>query len=74
MVTRDGPTVVTLENFGVAEVPYHIRNVGEVPAALETLGYDIIDSWTINSLTHRIQTHPELGRAVYRGYVARLRS
>ncbi len=73
VVTRDGPTVVTLENFGVAEVPYHIRNVDEVPAALETLGYDIIDSWTIDSLAHRIQTHPELGRAIYRGYVARLR-
>ena len=26
VVTRDGPTVVTLENFGVAEVPYQIRN------------------------------------------------
>lgn len=73
VVTRDGPTVVTLENFGVAEVPYHIRNVDEVPEALETLGYDIIDSWTIDSLAHRIQTHPELGRAIYRGYVARLR-
>ena len=70
VVTRDGPT---LENFGVAEVPYQIRNVGEVPAALETLGYDIIDSWIIESRAHRIQTHPELGRATYRGYVARLR-
>lgn len=73
VVTRDGPTVVTLENFGVAEVPYHIRNAGEVPAALETLGYDIVDSWTIDQLAHRIQTHPELGRCTYRGYVARLR-
>ena len=73
VVTRDGPTVVTLENFGVAEVPYHIRDAREVPDALETLGYDIIDSWTIDSLAHRIQTHPELGRATYRGYVARLR-
>lgn len=73
VVTRDGPTVVTPENFGVAEVPYHIRNIDEVPAALDTLGYDIIDSWTIDSLEHRIQTHPELGRATYRGYVACLR-
>ena len=74
VVTRDGPTVVTLENFGVAEVPYHIRNVDEVPAAMATLGYDVIDSWTIDSLAHRIQTHPELGRTTYRGYVARLRA
>ncbi|MGQ0581264.1 MAG: methyltransferase, TIGR04325 family [Reyranella sp.] len=73
VVTRDGPTVVTLENFGVAEVPYHIRNAREIPDALESLGYDIIDIWIIDSLAHRIQTHPELGRATYRGYVARLR-
>lgn len=73
VVTRDGPTVVTLENFGMAEVPYQIRDVREVPAALDTLGYDIVDEWTIDSLRHRIHTHPELGHAVYCGYVARLR-
>ncbi|MBS0518834.1 MAG: methyltransferase, TIGR04325 family [Proteobacteria bacterium] len=73
VVTRDGPTLVTLENFGMSEVPYQIRNEAEVPAALETLGYDIVDRWTIDSLTHRIQTRPELGRAIYRGYVARRR-
>lgn len=74
VVTRDGPTVVTLENFGVAEVPYHIRNVREVPDALATLGYEIVADWTIDSLAHRIQTHPELGRSTYRGYVAKLRT
>ncbi len=73
VVTRDGPTVVTLENFGVAEIPYQIRNAAEVPAALETLGYDVVDSWTIDSRAHRIQTHPELGRCTFRGYVARRR-
>ena len=73
VVTRDGPTVVTLENFGLAEVPYQIRNVYEVPAALQTLGYEILDEWTIDQLAHRIQTHPELGRCTYRGYVARLK-
>lgn len=73
VVTRDGPTVVTLENFGVADVPYQIRNVHEVPAALEALGYGIVDEWTIEQLAHRIQTHPELGRCTYRGYAARLR-
>ena len=64
---------MTLENFGVAEVPYLIRNVKEVPDALATLGYDIVDSWVIEQLAHRIQTHPELGRCTYRGYVARRR-
>ncbi|CAN5699616.1 hypothetical protein BH11PSE3_BH11PSE3_49900 [soil metagenome] len=73
VVTRDGPTVVTLENFGSAEVPYHIRNVDEVPDALAALGYEIVDSWTIDSLSHRIETHPQLGHAAYRGYAAFLR-
>lgn len=73
VVTRDGPPLVTLENFGVAEVPYQIRNEAEIPAALEALGYDIVDSWIIDSLAHRIQTHPELGRSTYRGYAARRR-
>ena len=71
--TRDGPTVVTLENFRLAEVPYHIRNEREVPDALAALGYDILDSWKIDSATHRIDSHPELGFAVLRGYAARLR-
>lgn len=70
VVTRDGPTVVTLENFGMAEVPYHIRNVDEVPDALAALGYEIVDSWTIDSLSHRIETNPELGHTTYRGYAA----
>lgn len=73
VVTRDGPTVVTLENFGVAEVPYQMRNVREIPDALAALGYEIVDEWTIDQLAHRIQTHPELGRCTYRGYAARYR-
>jgi putative methyltransferase (TIGR04325 family) len=73
VATRDGPTVVTLENFGLAEVPYHIRNACEVPDALAALGYDVVDSWIIESIAHRIDTHPELGSVVSRGYAARLR-
>jgi putative methyltransferase (TIGR04325 family) len=74
VVTRDGPTVVTLENFGMAEIPYHIRNVNEVPDALKALDYEIVDSWSIDFLSHRIETHPELGHAAYRGYAAFLRN
>jgi len=69
--TRDGPGLVTLENFGVAEVPYRIRNAAEVPGALAALGYGIVDSWIVEQLAHRIQTHPELGRSTCRGWVAR---
>lgn len=74
VATRDGPTVVTLENFGLAEVPYRIRSKEEMPSALAELGYVIVDEWTIPSLAHEIPTHPELGRSTSRGYVARLKS
>jgi hypothetical protein len=74
VATRDGPLLVTLENFVVAEVPYQIRPVGEVPAALDELGYDIVDQWVVDGLSHRIETHPELGRAAIRGYAARRRT
>src|SRR6185295_7482422 len=43
VATREGPCVVTLENFGFAEVPYQIRADGEIPAMFENLGYDIVD-------------------------------
>jgi putative methyltransferase (TIGR04325 family) len=72
--TREGPTVVTLENFGCAEIPYQIRNRTEFLASLEALGYDVIDEWLIPSLCRTIQTHPHLGRSASRGYYARLRA
>jgi putative methyltransferase (TIGR04325 family) len=74
VATREGRLLVTLENFRIADVPYQIRPVGEVPAALDALGYDIVDEWVIDGLSHRIETHPELGRAAIRGYVARRRN
>lgn len=73
VATRDGPAVVTLENFGLAEIPYQIRRRDEIPSALAELGYDIVDEWIIPSLAHEIPTHPELGRSTSRGYAARLR-
>jgi putative methyltransferase (TIGR04325 family) len=73
VATREGPTIVTLEHLGLAEVPYQIRSRDEIPAALEELGYEIIDEWTIPALAHRISTHPELGRSTSRGYAARRR-
>jgi putative methyltransferase (TIGR04325 family) len=73
VATREGPMVVTLENSGVAETPYQIRNSEEIPRALSELGYEIVDEWTIPSLAHVIPTHPELGRSTSRGYAARLR-
>jgi putative methyltransferase (TIGR04325 family) len=58
---RDEKTIVTLENFGVALVPYQIRNREAFLSEMATLGYRIEDEWHIPSLAHRISTHPELG-------------
>lgn len=71
--TREGPTVVTLENFECAEIPYQIRNRTEFLTTLGKLGYDVIDEWLIPSLSRTIQTHPHLGRSTSRGYYAKLR-
>lgn len=72
--TREGPTVVTLENFGCAEVPYQIRNFPQFLAALDELGYDIVDQWTVPALSRTIPTHRYLGASTCWGCYARLRN
>lgn len=73
VATRPGPTVVTLENFGVSDVPYQIRNHDEFVGSVEALGYEIVDGWRIPELSHVIPTHPKLGRSTSSGFYARLR-
>jgi putative methyltransferase (TIGR04325 family) len=70
LALRDGPTVVTLENFGNAFVPYQIRARAPFFAELESLGYRIADEWEIPSLSHIIPTHPELGASQSIGFYA----
>jgi putative methyltransferase (TIGR04325 family) len=70
---RNGPSIVTLENFGCAEVPYQIRNRDEFLSSLEELGYEIVDAWEIPELSHVISTHPRHGKSISCGYYARLR-
>jgi putative methyltransferase (TIGR04325 family) len=71
---REGPTVVTLENFGCAEVPYQIRNRLQFLASLDELGYEIVDQWTVPGLSRTIPTHLHLGASTCWGCYARLRS
>ena len=66
---RPGPTVVTLERIGPALVPYQIRGQDVWAAELSQLAYEVVDSWDIPSLSHRINTHPWLGPSQSRGYV-----
>lgn len=63
LAVRDGETVVTLENFGKALVPYQIRARKPFFDDIEKMGYRVVDQWTIPSLSHVITTHPELGRS-----------
>jgi len=68
---RDGPTVVTLERIGPAYVPYTILNAAEFHDQLDDLGYEVVDTWTIEALSHRILSHPELGLSRSAGFVLR---
>lgn len=70
LALREGKTVVTLENFGNAFVPYHIRAREPFFAELSALGYRVADEWTIPSLSHVIPTHPELGASQSIGFHA----
>lgn len=70
---REGPLVVTLENFGLAEVPYQIRPRAAFFAEIDALGYDVVDQWTVPSFAHVIPTHPELGASSSVGLYARRR-
>lgn len=69
VATREGPSVTTLERIGPARVPYQIRCRAEFETQLAEAGYRIADQWQIPSLGHVIDTHPELGRSVSRGYL-----
>ncbi len=71
VATRDGPSVITLERIGPARVPYQIRCRTAFEAEVAGAGYAIADTWDIPSLGHVIDTHPELGRSVSRGYLLR---
>jgi putative methyltransferase (TIGR04325 family) len=71
VATWDGRTVVMLEDFGVAEVPYQVRNQAEFVKSIQGLGYEILDEWTLPEFSHSIEGAGE--RSVSRGYYARLR-
>jgi len=69
VATRDGPPVITLERIGPAHVPYQIRCLTTFEAELAEAGYRIADRWEIPSFNLVIDTHPELGRSISRGYL-----
>jgi putative methyltransferase (TIGR04325 family) len=70
VATRAGESLFTLENLGAAEVPYQVRDQHEVPTTLESLGYVIVDQWTIPSLSDAISSEANCGPVTSRGYYA----
>ncbi|MBB6486247.1 methyltransferase, TIGR04325 family [Rhizobium lusitanum] len=69
---RKGDNIVTLERIGRSYVPYHMRNEADFIADITRLGYKQIDRWTIPSLSHTIDTHPEMGRSESAGFYFQL--
>lgn len=68
----EGAAVVTLERIGKAIVPYQMRDEEVFRRDVERLGYHLVDRWTIPSLAHVIETHPELGPSESAGFYFRL--
>jgi len=69
---RKGGAVVTLERIGKTHVPYHMRDEATFIDDVTRLGYRLVDRWSIPSLSHVIDTHPELGRSESAGFYFRL--
>ncbi|PZU89490.1 MAG: methyltransferase, TIGR04325 family [Shinella sp.] len=69
---RKGGPVVTLERIGKAYVPYQMRDEAALLRDIGQLGYRQVDRWAIPSLSHVIETHPELGASENAGFYFRL--
>ncbi len=69
---RKGGSLVTLERIGRSYVPYHMRNEAEFIGDVTRLGYKQVDRWSIPSLSHAIDTHPEMGRSESAGFYFQL--
>lgn len=63
----DGPSYWTIQNLGIAQVPYHIQNREELTGSVEALGYRMIDScYTLRGI--RIPHHPTHDVQHYAGF------
>lgn len=58
-----------LENLGHSAVPYHVRCESDVVAALEALGFAVVERWVVPELAHAVPLRPELGHSTSIGLV-----
>lgn len=73
MPLYDGKSFVTLQNIGYAFTPYKIWNRAEFIATLESVGYELVDSWSYNR-TCSIPFHPDRFVSAYHGMYFRFGS
>lgn len=64
----DLPGAVTLHNMGSAFCPYHLFNETAFVTSFESLGYRLIDRWSLPSLSCYIPYFPQHSIPEYAGY------
>lgn len=65
---------VTLHNMGTALCPYHLFNRSAFVAALERLGFELVDEWASPNVGCEIPFHPDRSVAAYTGFYFRRRT
>lgn len=70
MPLYDGKSFITLQNIGYAFSPYKIWNRAEFITTLNSVGYELIDSWSY-SRTCFIPFHPDRFVDAYHGFYFR---
>lgn len=55
----DGPQYVTLQNGGTVYYPHYVFNREDFVGAITKLGYELVDTWSINESHCNIPFHPE---------------
>lgn len=68
MPLYDGRQFVTLQNGGLVYYPQFVFNREEYLGAIANFGYEIVDSWSINSSSCIIPFHPENDVHAYSGF------
>jgi len=67
----DGPTFFTLNSIGTAFCPYKVQNFAELVSQMGTVGYELVDHWTVDSKMCIVPLHPERSLHAYTGMYLR---
>lgn len=73
MPTHPGREIVTLQNIGVAICPYRLAARGALPAALDALGYELVDTWEDPTRRTALPYISAPESVLYEGYYFKLR-